>query len=58
MAANTRTPDLQTVPRGTSLDQNLWGVWDHEAGEYLTDRDGNVTFTYSDARDLEMEYRG
>jgi hypothetical protein len=58
MAANTTTRNLRTVPRGTNLDQGLWGVWDHETADYLTDRDGNDTFDYSDARDLEMEHRG
>ena len=49
---------LQTTPRGDTLDQNLWGAWDHETAEWLTDRDGNDTFdNYNDARDLEMEYR-
>lgn len=61
MAANTtkaRTMRLRTVPRGTDLTENLWGVWDHDTAEYQTDRDGNDTFNYSDARDLEMELRG
>jgi hypothetical protein len=58
MAANTTTRNLRTVPRGTNLDQGLWGVWDHDTADYLTDRDGNDTFSHSDARDLEMEHRG
>ena len=50
---------LRTVPRGETLDQNLWGVWDHQAAEYQTDADGNDTFdNFNDARDLEMELRG
>lgn len=51
-------PKLQTVHRGRDLSENLWGVWNHEAAEYIADRDGNTTFDFSDARDLEMEYRG
>lgn len=50
--------NIKTVRRGTDISQDLWGVWDHENAEYLADRDGNTTFSYSDARDLEMEYRG
>lgn len=49
---------LETVPRGTDLNENLWGVWDHETAEYQTDSAGHDTFSFSDARDLEMELRG